>query len=90
MRITNINIKGINNIPLSRTTINNLQVNVLVKIISKLYKPGDIIIGDLFTDDFEKRVFVTSNDIIFEIVNQDYVKDVKKNKCQCEKIEYKK
>ena len=31
--------------------------------------------GDLFTDDIEKRIFVISNGIICEIINREYVKD---------------
>ena len=82
-------MKGINNIPLSRTAINNIQVNVLIKIIPKLYKPGDIIRGDLFTDDIEKKVFVISNDIIFEIVNRHYVKNDKKTNVSVKKLNFK-
>ena len=75
--ITNVKIKNFNNIPLSRSTSDNKEIDVPVKVIYKIYKPGDIIILDLFLSDFEKRVFVISNDKICEIVNREYVKDDK-------------
>ena len=70
-------LKDFNNIPISRTISNNIEINVPVKVIFKIYKSGGIIMGDLFTDDIDKRVFVISNDIICEIVNRAYVKDDK-------------
>ena len=42
--ITNIQIVNFNNLPLS----NNLELNILVKVNYKIYKPGDIINGDIF------------------------------------------
>ena len=68
--ITNIEFKDLNNVPLSQSFLNNIEINVPVKVIYKIYKPGDIIIGDLITDD---KVFVISNDIICEIHNIDIV-----------------
>ena len=41
--IKNIKINDFNNIPLSRTTTNNIEISKPVKIIYKLYKPGDTI-----------------------------------------------
>ena len=67
-----IKIKDFNNIPISRTTTNNIEINVPVKVIHKIYKPGDIII------DLEKRSFVISNDIICESVNRDDIEDNKR------------
>ena len=40
-----------------------------VKIKYKIYKPNDIIEGEIFADDNDKRVFVISHDIICEIEN---------------------
>ena len=57
--ITGIEIKDLNNIPLSRTTTNNIKISVPVKVIYKTYKHGDIIRGDI-----EKRSCVISNNII--------------------------
>ena len=77
MMITNMKINDFNNIPLSRTTTNTIEISVPVKVIYKIYKPDDIILGDLFTDDLEKKVFVISNDIICNIVNRDDIEDKK-------------
>ena len=74
--ITDIEIKQFNNIPLPRTTANNIDISMPVKVIYKIYKPGDIIIGDLFTHDIDMRVFVISNDIICDIVNIDDVENI--------------
>ena len=56
--ITNIELKDINNIPLSRTTTNHIEISIPVKVVYKIYKPNDIIIRELNIDDIEKRVFV--------------------------------
>ena len=69
--ITDIEINNFNNIPLSRSNINNIETSVPVKVAYKIYKPGDIIMGEKFTDEEDKRVFVISNDIICEIANVD-------------------
>ena len=69
--ITDIVINIFNNIPLSRSNINNIEISVPVKVAYKRYKPGDIIMGEIFTDEEDKRVFVISNDIICEIANVD-------------------
>ena len=40
-------------------------------MIYKIYKPGDIIYGELFSYENDDRVFVLSYDIICEILNVD-------------------
>ena len=45
--ITNLKTNDLNNIPLSRTTTNNIESNVATSITYKIYKPGDIIKGDI-------------------------------------------
>ena len=42
--ITNIQINNFNNLPLS----NKLEINIPAKVTYKIYKPGDIINGDIF------------------------------------------
>ena len=74
--ITNIEVNNFNNIPLSRTNINNIEISMLVKVTYKIYKPGDIIMGELFTNNIDKRVFVISNDVICEIINIDNYDDI--------------
>ena len=69
--ITDIEINNFNNIPLSRSNLNNIEISVPVKVAYKIYKPGNIIIGEIFSDNIDKRVFVISNDIICEIANVD-------------------
>ena len=69
--ITDIVINNFDNKPLSRSNINNIEISVPVKVAYKIYKPGDIIMGEIFTDEEDKRVFVISNDIICEIANVD-------------------
>ena len=69
--ITDIVINNFNNIPLSRSNIYNTEISVPVKVAYKIYKPGDIFMGEIFTDEEDKRVFVISNDIICEIANVD-------------------
>ena len=68
--ITDIQINDFNNLPLS----NNLEINIPAKVIYKLYKPGDIIYGELFSYENDDRVFVLSYDIICEILNVDFNK----------------
>ena len=76
--ILNLELKDPNNITLSRTTTINIGFFVLVKVSYNLYKPGDIIIGDLF---FQKPSIVLSNDKIFEFQNSDLLMkcDTKRN-----------
>ena len=61
--ITDIHMNNFNNLPLS----NNLELNILAKVTYKVYKPGDIINGEIFYDEKDDRVFVLSYDIICEI-----------------------
>ena len=63
--ITNIEIIDYINLPLS----NNLELNILAKVTYKIYKPGDIINGEIFQNGRDDRVFVLSYDIICEILN---------------------
>ena len=64
--ITNIQIINFNNLPLS----NNLEFNILTNVAYKMYKPGDIINGEIFhNENKDDRVFVLSYDIICEILN---------------------
>ena len=42
--ITDIQINNFNDLPLS----NNLEINILANITYKIYKPGDIINGEIF------------------------------------------
>ena len=65
--ITKIQIKNFNNLPLS----NNLEINIPAKVTYKIYKPGDIVNGEVFSSDRDDRVFVLSYDIICEILNID-------------------
>ena len=74
--ITDKEIINFNNIPLSRSNINNIEISVPVKVVYKIYKEGDIITGDLFTDGEDNRVFVISKDVICEIVNKDNCGDI--------------
>ena len=71
--ITDIVINNFNKIPLSRSNINNIEISIPVKVVYKIYKPGDIIMGEIFTDEEDKRVFVISYDVICEIVNVDNI-----------------
>ena len=66
--ITAIQVINFNIIPLSRTTSNNIEINILAKVFYKLYKPGDIFIGGIIDN-----TFVISNDIICKISNIDNV-----------------
>ena len=63
--ITNIKINNFNNFHLS----NNLEINIPAKVTYKMYIPGDIINGEIFSDERDDRVFVLSYDIICEILN---------------------
>ena len=68
--ITDIQINDFNNLPLS----NNLELNILATTTYKIYKPGDIINGEIFSNENDDRVFVLSYDIICEILNIDFNK----------------
>ena len=71
--ITNIQIKNFNNLPLS----NNLELNILANVTYKIYKPGEIINGEIFSDEKDDRVFVLSYDIICENLNIDNFNKIK-------------
>ena len=68
--ITNIQINNFNNLPLS----NNLEINILANVTYKIYKPNDIIYGEIFSYENDNRAFVLSYDIICEILNVDFDK----------------
>ena len=68
--ITNIQLINFNNLPLS----NKLEFNILANVTYKMYKPGDIINGEVFQNEKDDRVFVLSYDIICEILNIDFNK----------------
>ena len=74
-KITNIKINNFNNLPLS----NNLELNILANVTYKIYKPGDIINEEIFSDEKDVRIFVLSYDIICEILNVDFNKIKNKN-----------
>ena len=78
--ITDIEINDFNNIPLSRTNINNIEMSIPVRVDYKIYKAGDIINGEIFSSDRDERVFVLSYDIICEILNVDFNKIRNKDK----------
>ena len=73
--VTNIQIKNLNNLPLS----NNLELNILANVTYKIYKAGDIINREIFSDEKDDRVFVLSYDIFCEILNVDFNKIKNKN-----------
>ena len=75
--ITNIELNNFKNMPLSKTTSNNIELNIPVKIDYKTYKKGDIVHGEIFTNDIDVRVFVISFDIICEILNTDILHKIK-------------
>ena len=63
--IPDIQIINYNNLPLS----NNLEINILANVTYKIYKPCDIINGEIFSSDKDDRIVVLSYDIICEILN---------------------
>ena len=75
--ITNIELNNLKHMPLSKTSINTIELNIPVKIDYKTYKKGDIIYGELFSNDKDERVFVISHDIICEILNIDSISSIK-------------
>ena len=75
--ITSFELNNLKNIPLSKTTINTIELNILVKIDYKTYKEGDIVFGELFSNDHDERMFVISHDIICEILNTDILPKIK-------------
>ena len=75
--ITSFELNNLKNIPLSKTYINSIELNIPVKIDYKTYQNGDIIYGELFSNDHDDRVFVISHDIICEILNTDILPKIK-------------
>ena len=75
--ITSFELNNLKNIPLSKSSINCIELNIPVKIDYKTYKPGDIIYGELFSNDHDERIFVISHDIICEILNTDILPKIK-------------
>ena len=71
--ITDIQINNFNNLPLSK----NIEVNIPTNVTYKIYKPGDIINGEFFSDEKDDGVFVLSYDIICEILNIDNFDKIK-------------
>ena len=69
------NCKMITNI----NNFENIEMNILTNIDYKSYKEGDIIYGELYTNDNYKddRVFVMSHDIICEILNTNILDKIK-------------
>ena len=57
-----------------------IELNIPVKIDYKTYKEGDIIYGELFSNDNDERVFVISYDIICEILNTNIFDKIKSKK----------
>ena len=74
--ITNIQINNFNDLPLSK----NLELNILANVTYKIYKPGDIINGEIFSDEKDDRVFVLSYDIICEILDVNDFNKIKNKK----------
>ena len=75
--ITSFELNNLKNIPLSKSSINSIELNIPVKIDYKTYKQGDIIYGELFSYDNDDRVFVIEFDIICEILNTDILPRIK-------------
>ena len=70
---TNIEVNNLKNMPLSKSTINNIELNIPIIINYKTYEIGDIVHGEVFSNDCDNRVFVISFDIICEILNTDII-----------------
>ena len=75
--ITNLEINNLKNMPLSKSSINTIEINIPVKIDYKTYKKDDIIHGELFSYDNDDRVFVIGFDIICEILNTNIIPKIK-------------
>ena len=75
--ITNIEMNNLKYTPLSKSSINTIELNIPVTINYKTYKKGDIIYGELFSNDRDERVFVIFHDIICEILNTDILSNIK-------------
>ena len=75
--ITSFELNNLKNIPLSKTSINTIELNIPVKIDYKIYKEGDIVFGEIFSNDHDEGMFVISHDIICEILNTDILPKIK-------------
>ena len=75
--ITSFELNNLKNMPLSKSSINSIELNIPVKIDYKTYKQGDIIYGELFSYDNDDRVFVIGFDIICEILNTNILSKIK-------------
>ena len=73
--ITDIQINDFNKLPLS----NNLEINIFANVTYKVYKPGDIINGEIFFNNIDDKILVIAYDIICEILNIDDI-DIIKNR----------
>ena len=63
-----LEMNNFNDISLGKSNINNIAKFVTVKVNYKIYEPGDIIKGEIFSED-DNRVFVISHDVICEVDN---------------------
>ena len=72
------NSRMITNIDMNNL-MNSIELRIPVEIDYKTYKKGDIIYGELYTNDNYKddRVFVMSHDIICEILNTNILSKIK-------------
>ena len=77
--ITSFELNNLKNTPLSKSSINCIELNIPVKINYKTYKKDDIIHGELFSNDNDNRVFVIAYDIICEILNTNLLPKIKSN-----------
>ena len=75
--ITHLQLNNLKSMPLSKNSINTIELNIPVKIDYKTYNKGDIIHGELLSNDNDDRVFVISFDIICEILNTDILDKIK-------------
>ena len=75
--ITNLELNNLKNMPLSKSSVNSIELNIPVKIDYKIYKKDDIIHGELFSYDIDDRVFVIGFDIICEILNTNILHKIK-------------
>ena len=77
--ITSFELNNLKNTPLSKSSINCIELNIPVKINYKTYKKDDIIHGELFSNDNDNRVFVIAHDIVCEILNTNLLPKIKSN-----------
>ena len=65
--ITIVEIRDLNNNPVSRTATNNIKLTAPAKVIYKFFNYNDSKIGELVIHHIEKKVFVIMNVLICEI-----------------------